>query len=152
MEVVSHADGKSTSMWGLRLFPATQELQKSQQALCNTLLAAASLEKLTSLFLVLFPSVFSVAYRKLRSPAQHVSVRTPGMLGHQSPTSCTSGQHAQIFAEAQECLLRRLAQRMTYIAEKTDLLAHTIFGNISLKAGPANEIEKPCFNARMCQL
>ena len=38
----------------------------------------------------------------------------------------TSISYAQVFGEAQERLLRILAHRMLYIAEKVDLLAHTI--------------------------
>ena len=128
----SHADSKSTRMWGLLLFPATQVLHKLGQALGNALLAAATLEKLTSLFLVLFDSVTSVGYTKLRSPVQNASAPTPGMLAHQSRTSskfCTSSPPALVFGEAQERLLRRLAHRMVYIAGKINPLVSTISRN-----------------------
>ena len=147
----SHADGKSTSMWGLHYFQRLKYCRKSsQQALCNALLAAASLEKLTSLFLVLFPSVILVGYTKLRSPAHNASAPYLGCLAtnrrHRPSYALpvhrhrSLEKHRNVFFAASHTVWSTLRRKPIFLRTR-------FLGEISLKARPANEIEERCFNA-----
>lgn len=121
----SYADCDSTTLWSLRSLVGTRVLQDLVSALCNTSLAAALLEKLTALFLVLFATIIAVGYTEPRRPSGDLDASTWGLPAHQSPTStgsCTSGLSAKSFSEAKEHLLCILAHHLVYIAERINLL------------------------------
>lgn len=125
----SYADCDWTSLWSLRSFSGTRVLQELEPALGPTSLAAASVEKLTALFLVLFATIIAVGYSKQRGPSRDLDASTSGLPVYQSPTSTDSydsSPSAQVFSEAQEQLLRILALHMVYIAERIDLLGEEI--------------------------
>ena len=121
----SYADCDSTSLWSLRSFVGTRVLQELEPALGNSSLAAALLEKLTALFLILFATIIAVGYSEPRSPSGDLGASVSGLPFYQSPAStesCTSDQSAQVYSETQKHLLRILAHHMVYIAERIDLL------------------------------
>ena len=121
----SYANCDSTSLWSLCSFAGTKVLRELELALGNASLAAASREKLTSLFLVLFTTIIAVGYSKPQSPSGDQAASRYGLPIHRSPTSTESrisGPSVQVFPEAQKHLLRILAHHMVYIAERIDLL------------------------------
>ena len=124
----SYADCDS-SLRSLRSFVGTRVLQELEPALGNSSLAAALLEKLTALFLILFATIIAVGYSEPQSPAGHLGSSVSGLPVYQSPAlneSCTSDRLAQVYSETQEHLLRILAHQMVYIAERIDLLAPNV--------------------------
>lgn len=123
--LASHTDYDATTLWSLRSFVGTRVLQDLVLALCNTTLAAAFLEKLTALFLVLFATIIAVGYSEPRRPSGGLGASTCGSPVHQSPTStesCIPGLSAESFSEAKTHLLCILAHHMVYIAERINLL------------------------------
>lgn len=121
----SYADYDSTSLWSLRSFAGTRVLQELELALGNASLNAASLEKLTTLFLVLFATIIAAGYSNPRCPSGDMGASTFRLPVYQSPTSsepCASGPSAQVFSEARKHLRRILAHHMVYIAERINLL------------------------------
>ena len=121
----SYADCDSTTLWSLRSFAGTRVLQDLVLALCNTSLAAALLEKLTALFLVLFATIIAVGYTEPRRPSGELNASARGLPAHQLPTStgsCTSGRSAESFSEVKKHLLCILAHHLVYIAERINLL------------------------------
>ena len=106
-----------TSLWSLRSFAGTRVLQELESALGKPSLAAALLEKLTALFVILFATIIAVGYSNPRRSSGDLSASTPGLPGCQS---------AQVFSEAQKHLVRILAHHMVYIADRIDLLAPKI--------------------------
>lgn len=121
----SYADCDSSTLWSLRSFAGTRVLQDLVLALCNASLAAALLEKLTALFLVLFATIIAVGYTEPRRPSGDLDASTWGLPAHQLPTStgsCTSGPSAESFSEAKKHLLCILAHHLVYIADRLNLL------------------------------
>ncbi len=121
----SYPDCNSTSWRSLRSFAGNRVLQELESALANASLAAASLEKLTALFLVQFATIIAVGYSKPGNSNGDVGTPRFGLPVYQSPTSVessASGLSTQAFAEAQKHLLCILAHHMVYIAERINLL------------------------------
>lgn len=120
----SYADCDWTSLWSVRSFVGTRVLQELETALGNASLAAASLEKLTALFLVQFATIIAVGYSNSRGSSGDHAASTSVLPACQLTTSsepCTSVPSAQVFSEAQTQLLRILAHHMVYIAERISL-------------------------------